>query len=99
MWFILSAEHGLVAPDAVIAPYERTLNRMTRGEQKDWGAKVVTQMTELLPKADEVLLFAGERYREPLLPYLDAHFQTVTIPMIGLTSGRQLQWLKHVKTI
>jgi hypothetical protein len=27
-WFILSAEHGLVAPGQVIAPYERTLNTM-----------------------------------------------------------------------
>ena len=27
-WFILSAEHGLVHPENVIAPYERTLNAM-----------------------------------------------------------------------
>lgn len=25
-WFILSAEHGLVEPDDVVAPYDRTLN-------------------------------------------------------------------------
>jgi hypothetical protein len=27
-WFILSAEYGLVPPDQVISPYERTLNTM-----------------------------------------------------------------------
>jgi uncharacterized protein DUF6884 len=27
-WFILSARYGLVAPDAEIEPYERTLNSM-----------------------------------------------------------------------
>lgn len=99
MWFILSTEHGLVAPGAEIAPYERTLNRMTRREREEWGAKVVKQMAEGIPEADEILIFAGERYRKPLLPYLVKRFQTVTIPMCGLTSGRQLQWLKNVDTI
>jgi Family of unknown function (DUF6884) len=27
-WFILSAKHGLVCPDDLIAPYEQTLNTM-----------------------------------------------------------------------
>ena len=26
-WFVLSAEHGLLRPDDVIHPYEKTLNR------------------------------------------------------------------------
>jgi hypothetical protein len=33
-WFILSAEYGLVAPDRVIAPYERTLNTMPVTERR-----------------------------------------------------------------
>ncbi len=28
-WFILSAEHGLVAPDDLLEPYEKTLNTMS----------------------------------------------------------------------
>ena len=32
-WFILSAEYGLVPPDKVLAPYERTLNKMGVGSQ------------------------------------------------------------------
>jgi hypothetical protein len=37
-WFILSAEHGLVSPDLILAPYERTLNAMSALERKAWAA-------------------------------------------------------------
>ncbi len=36
-WFILSAEHGLVAPNQVIAPYECTLNRMRVADRRAWA--------------------------------------------------------------
>lgn len=37
-WFILSAEYGLVSPETVIAPYERTLNTMGIAERRAWGS-------------------------------------------------------------
>jgi hypothetical protein len=98
-WFILSAEHGLVDPETVIAPYEKTLNKMGVAERKAWGRKVIAQMSASLPEADEVVVLAGDRYRENLLPYLRSRFSKVTIPMEGLTSGRQLNWLSHAKNI
>jgi hypothetical protein len=33
-WFILSAEYGLVPPDQVLAPYERTINAMGKPGQR-----------------------------------------------------------------
>ena len=36
---------------------------------------------------------AGNRYRENLMPYLREPFSKVTVPMEGLTIGRQLNWL------
>ena len=92
-WFILSAEHGLVGVDDVIAPYERTLNRMPVAERRAWAEKVVGQMEKRLPDADEVIILAGKRYRENLMRYLCNRFRKVTVPMEGLTSGRQLRWL------
>ena len=61
--------------------------------------KVIAQMSASLPEADEVVVLAGDRYRENLLPYLRSRFSKVTIPMEGLTSGRQLNWLSHAKNI
>ncbi|WP_238541429.1 DUF6884 domain-containing protein [Burkholderia gladioli] len=34
VWYILSAKHGLISPDQVIAPYEQTLNRMPIAERR-----------------------------------------------------------------
>jgi hypothetical protein len=93
-WFILSAEHGLVRPEVVIAPYEKTLNTMSVGERRAWAKRVMQQMDTSLPAADGVVLLAGARYREFLLDYLKARFARVELPMEGLKIGEQLHWLE-----
>src|SRR5680860_82227 len=46
-WFILSAEHGLVAPDEWLAPYERYLPDTPRSFRSAWGHWVAERL-ELL---------------------------------------------------
>ena len=46
-WYILSAEHGLVAPDEWLAPYERYLPDTSQGYRRAWGEWVVARL-ELL---------------------------------------------------
>jgi hypothetical protein len=36
-WYILSAEHGLVDPDQILAPYEKTLNNARKDERLAWA--------------------------------------------------------------
>jgi len=93
-WFILSAEYGLLAPDTVVAPYEKTLNRMSVNERKAWATRVIGQMDALLPPTDRVVLLAGARYREFLIDYLKKRASMVELPMEGLKIGEQLRWLK-----
>ncbi|MCY3693523.1 MAG: hypothetical protein OXI54_00190 [Chloroflexota bacterium] len=90
-WFILSAEHGLVHPDDVLDPYEKTLNNMRAAERRAWAEKVQHQMETTLPDADEIVLFAGQRYREYIEPWLRGRFVSVQVPMQGLPIGKQLQ--------
>lgn len=90
-WYILSALHGLVAPDEVIAPYEQTLITMPAADRRAWGERVVTQLvarghTGTAP----IVLLAGARYRQPLASWLGPR---VIVPMAGLGIGRQLAWL------
>ena len=92
-WFILSAEHGLIPPDLIVAPYERTLNKMSVAERKAWAARVKAQMQTSLPAADRIVVFAGLRYREYLMDYLRKRARVVDVPMEGLTIGRQLHYL------
>jgi hypothetical protein len=93
LWFILSAEHGLVPPDLTMAPYERTLNYMSAAERRAWAARVKAQMETSLPIVDRVVVLAGLRYREYLMDYLAQRARIVEVPMKGLTIGRQLHYL------
>jgi hypothetical protein len=45
-WFILSAAHGLVSPDRLLAPYERTLNSASPSSRRKWAAQVLQQIDE-----------------------------------------------------
>lgn len=92
-WRILSAKYGLVDPEMVIEPYEKTLNNMRRGERVEWSRTVMTAFDSSLTDVKSVVIFAGERYREFVVPALRARNITVHIPMEGLRSGEQLSQL------
>lgn len=91
-WFILSAKYGFVRPDQQIEPYELTLNKMSIRERKAWAQRVYAQIKSEIPAAGEFIIFAGQRYREFLQPLLEEAGAKVTVPMLGLTQGRQLSW-------
>lgn len=92
-WFVLSAEHGLVAPGQVIAPYERTLNKMGVADRRVWAERVAAQLAETIPDLSRVVFLAGERYREFLTQLLAGREVAVSVPMQGLRIGEQLRWL------
>ncbi len=92
-WFILSAKYGLVDPDAVIEPYEKTLNAMGRDKRIEWSREVMSALDPSLAGVDSIVIFAGEPYRECLTPKLHERGITVHVPMEGLRSGKQLRWL------
>lgn len=92
-WYVLSAEYGLLYPDDVVAPYDRTLKQMSAPERRSWGERVQRQL-EVLPLEDKtVVLLAGRPYREPVMDYLRSRARDVKVPMENLPQGRQLQWL------
>jgi hypothetical protein len=94
-WYILSAEHGVLRPDQVVEPYERTLNKMPKRERLAWAERVEQQLLEILPVGAEVILLAGMRYREEIEPFLRRRGFPVSVPFEGLTIGKQLQRLKQ----
>ena len=92
-WRILSAEYGLLHPDEEIWPYERTLNAMRVRERRRWTEGVLAHIETCLDGVDTVVFLAGHRYREFLEPALRDRGLAVSVPMIGLSQGRQMQWL------
>lgn len=94
-WFILSAEHGVLQPDQVISPYERTLKTMPKLDRMAWNERVQNQLNELLTTSAVVVMLAGVRYREGVVPFLERHGIKTEIPMEGKKFGQQLRWLKE----
>jgi len=89
--YILSAEYGLLPLDKEIAPYEKTLNKMSVQEIKKWAKNVISQLEERADlQKDEMIFLAGQKYRKYLIP----HIRNYKIPMDKLIIGRQLNYLK-----
>lgn len=94
VWYILSAQHGLLQPGEVVAPYDKTLNKTSAHERRQWSAIVLEQVQQTLNIQNEIHIFAGMRYREYLVPLLGKAGYTVVLPLEGLKIGQQLSWLK-----
>lgn len=92
-WFILSAAYGLVEPDRVIEPYEKTLNKMPIAERRGWAKLVTKQMDLAGVRGNEAIVLAGINYRRHLNMALLDRFAEVEVPMEGLMLGQQLSWL------
>jgi hypothetical protein len=92
-WFILSAKYGLIHPDDLIEPYEKTLNTMPRDARMGWAGKVFEQTLEWVALPAHITILAGKRYREYLMPSLITIGYIVDVPMDGLGIGEQLAWL------
>ena len=94
-WYILSAKYGLLSPDQVIEPYEKTLNKMGAGERKSWAKSVMSDLAKIVTPGDEVVFLAGVKYRENLIHPLTKMGSKISVPMEGLSFGNQLKWLKN----
>lgn len=92
--FILSAEYGLIRPEDVISPYEKTLNNMPKKARLMWAEKILSELRKFSDlNTDDFVFLAGEKYREYLIPAI----KNYDVPMRGLSFGRQLQWLEGHK--
>ena len=68
---------------------------MQKGDRDAWARRVQSRLLEVLPAGAEVIILAGERYREGIVPFLEEHGFDVRVPMEGLQFGPQLRWLKE----
>ena len=88
--YVLSAKHHLLPLDETVAPYDRTLNRMSASEVRTSADEVLEQLRQQTDLGeDRFTLLAGNTYRKHLVPEL-AH---VEVPMEGMRIGEQLQFL------
>lgn len=91
---ILSAKYGLLLPNDMIEPYDLTLNNMTAREVRDWSEKVFKQMQGRLEldRIGIVSFHARKKYREHIIPKLEAKGIQCKVPLGNLGIGKQLNW-------
>jgi hypothetical protein len=100
-WRILSAAHGLLDPEKVIAPYELSLVTMPAAHRGRWARRVLRELFLLLDPARglsangaRVVFLAGASYWQGLAFRLEDNGAEVETPLSGLGIGQQLHWLK-----
>ena len=92
-WFVLSALHGLVQPDAVLDPYDQSLINAGTAERRRWANDVLNAIdAEIGDLAGVVVeIHAGSPYRDHgLATGLRDRGAEVEIPMARLPIGKQL---------
>lgn len=103
-WYVLSAKHGLVAPETVLEPYDETLTKMGKAERQAWGERVAEQIYAEWRKCGikwDITTLAGATYCQPLQKALLAKTNPRTVicalrfddPLHGKAIGERLQWL------
>ena len=92
-WFILSAEHGLLEPDRVVEPYDRTLLRMSVADRRAWSDRVLADLLAAVGPVEGVVFefHAGAAYRDRLAPALRERGAAISNPTEGLSIGLQLR--------
>ena len=94
-WYILSAKFGLLRPDALIEKYDVMLNRLPSTARRCWAKRVFQELDKVLQPSDRVIVLAGQRYTEFLVPMLCTYGVDVSRPLARLRIGEQLKWLKN----
>ncbi|WP_311174153.1 DUF6884 domain-containing protein [Halobellus ordinarius] len=96
-WYILSAKHGVLAPDGdPIEPYDETLSGASVERKREWSRRVSTQLHDngVLTDGTRLVFHAGRDYYDELIPLLNDADATITIdtPADGLRYGETLAW-------
>lgn len=95
--YILSGRHHLVAPEAVLAPYEQRLGSKP-AERRRWGTVVAGQLEARHGRDVDLLILAGADYASALLwgvaPWWPSAWRDhVSQPLDKMQIGERLQWL------
>lgn len=94
-WFVLSAKHGLVEPEQVLAPYDEALARAPVAQRRRWSEEVLAALRERLGDLGQhdFDIHAGAAYRDHgLEDGLRRAGARVDVPARGLRQGPQLRF-------
>ena len=94
-WFILSAKHGVVDPDAILEPYDETLKTASRAARRAWSQRVLSALDAELGDISGLCFetHAGAEYLEyGVADGLLQRGATAHNPTQGMRIGEQLSF-------
>ena len=99
-WFIVSALHGLIEPDQVVAPYDVSIGSLDGAARTALGESVVASLEQRLGSlAGSVIeIHAGDEDATAIERPLRIRGAILSRPLKGLALGKQLQWYKRDTT-
>lgn len=90
--WILSAKYGLLHPNDIIMPYNKTLINANKIECKRWAYNVYLQMiNKKIDFEEDAVFLCGKNYYK----YLIAKFSKGSAPLAHMRIGQQLKFLKE----
>jgi hypothetical protein len=95
--FYLSSRYGLVVSSDIIEPYDEYIGDKTVPQRKKWASMIIEQMSDsnLLEKTTEIIIYAGNQYREFIVPYLEERGIKVVVPLENMGNGKQKRVLNQ----
>ncbi len=93
-WYVLSARHGLVLPEEVIAPYDVHLAGQSASYRAAWAAFVVEQLRRERGDLSGLVveIHAGDAYVEAVRGPLERASAVVHDPVDARSMGETLAW-------
>ena len=63
LWYVLSAKHGLVDPEASLEFYEQSMKSLSAAERREWQSRTIHALSQIVEPHDIVVFLAGLDYR------------------------------------
>jgi len=92
-WYILSGQHGLIAPDALIESYDRVIADLSDPDCSRWQKQVRAQVAKCCKTGDRLTLLCGDDYVAPLKASGCLDKLSVRSPFMGKARSQRLEHL------
>lgn len=90
--YILSAKYGLLNPETIITPYEKTLISAKDAQIRQWSIMVADQIKKAgIDRSDHAVFLCGKPYRK----YIKNLFPNHSAPVSHLGIGKQIKFYKE----
>jgi hypothetical protein len=92
-FYFYNAPGGLLMPDRIMEPDNLSIRALSPAERRIWAQRVIEALSRC-ERLNELSLFlhGGRVYRNYLEPELTKRGIAYTVPLAGLSIGKQLRW-------